>query len=52
MIDPALAIPRPGRYAVTVGGMTARGTVSDSGAIELGGGAAAATSASSAEVSS
>ena len=52
MIDPALAIPRPGRYAVTVGGVTARGTVSDSGAIELGRRCSAppATSASSAEV--
>jgi riboflavin kinase/FMN adenylyltransferase len=35
-IDSALAIPRPGRYAVTVDGATARVTVSDYGVIELG----------------
>lgn len=34
-IDSALAIPRPGRYAVTVDGTTARVTVSGNGVIEL-----------------
>jgi len=46
-IDPALAIPRPGRYAVTVDGVTADATVSGNGVIELG----RRPSASSAEVS-
>ena len=46
-IDCALAIPRPGRYAVTVDGATARGTVSESGVVELGW----RSSARSAEVS-
>jgi riboflavin kinase / FMN adenylyltransferase len=36
MIDSALAIPRPGRYAVTVGGAATCATVSDNGVIELG----------------
>jgi riboflavin kinase/FMN adenylyltransferase len=35
-IDPALAIPRPGRYAVTVGGVTARVTVSGNEVLEPG----------------
>ena len=35
-IDSALAIPRRGRYAVTVDGTTACATVSDNGVIELG----------------
>jgi riboflavin kinase / FMN adenylyltransferase len=46
-IDSALAIPRPGRYAVTVDGVTARVTVSGTGVIELGW----RSSARSAEVS-
>ena len=46
-IDSALAIPRPGRYMVTVDGATARVTVSDDGVIELGW----RSSARSAEVS-
>ena len=36
MIDSTLAIPRPGRYTVTVGGAATCGTVSDNGVIELG----------------
>lgn len=36
MIDSALAIPRPGRYTVTVGGAATRATVSDNEVIELG----------------
>ena len=46
-IDSALAIPRPGRYAVTVDGVTACVTVTDNGVIELG----RRPSARSAEVS-
>jgi riboflavin kinase / FMN adenylyltransferase len=50
MIDPALAIPRPGRYVVTAVGATASATVSDDGVIELGR-RCKDTSAGSAEVS-
>ena len=49
-IDSALAVPRPGRYVVTVNAATASVTVSDNGTIELDR-RSSASSASSAEVS-